>query len=113
MYLCFLKHCILHTLCHHLPLVITCPPLHLAVLAALYQENVLTEHDVQELKEKAHNDESILLSLVVDLIQRSSEDVATAAEVLDGLECKKEANVLRCKLGQCSCVKNTSVNYSY
>ena len=89
------------------------PPLHLAVLAALYQENVLSEHDVQELKEKAHGDESIFHSLIGDLLQKSSEDVATAAEVLDGLECKKEANVLRCKYGQCSCVKNTCVNCSY
>ena len=83
----------------------TCPPIHFAGLAALYQKKVLTEHNVQGLKGKAYSDENILLSLIVDLSQKSSENVATAAEVLDGLECKKEANVLRCKLGQCSCVR--------
>ena len=91
---------------HTLPsfaLVTTCPPLHLAVFAALYQKKVLTEHDFQRLKGKTHHDENILLNLIVDLLQKSSEDMATAAaEVLDGFKCEKEAKVLRCKLGQCS-----------
>ena len=75
-----------------------CPPLHFVVLAALYQKKVIAQHDLQKLKTSARN---MLLDLVFDLCTRPSEDVATAADVLDMVGWKNEAVMLRGKLGLC------------
>ena len=76
----------------------TCPPLHFVVLAALYQKKVITQHDLQKWKRSAWN---MCLVLIFDLCTRHSEDVATAADVLDMVGWKKEAEMLRGKLGLC------------
>lgn len=68
------------------------------VIAALYQKNVITGHDLQKLEEKAHLNENMLLNLIMDLLRKPLEDVAMAADMLDRFGCKREANVLRCKL---------------
>ena len=67
------------------------------MLAALYQKKVIAEHDRQKLK-SARN---MLLDLIFDLCTRPSEDVATTADVLDMVGWKKEAEMLRGKLGLC------------
>ena len=76
----------------------TCPPLHFVVLAALYQKKVITQHDLQKWKRSSWN---MCLDLIFDLCTRPSEDVATAADVLDMVGWKKEAEMLRGKLGLC------------
>ena len=67
------------------------------MLVALYQKKVVAEHDRQILK-SARN---MLLDLIFDLCTRPSEDVATTADVLDMVGWKKEAEMLRGKLGLC------------
>ena len=67
------------------------------MLAALYQKKVIAEHDLQKLKSAS----DIHLDLVFDLCTRPSEDVATAADVLDMVGWKNEAVMLRGKLGLC------------
>ena len=42
-----------------------------------------------------------LLNLIFDQCRKSSEDVATTADALDMFGCKKEADMLRCKLVLC------------
>ena len=74
----------------------TCPPLHLVVLAALYQKKVIAQHDLQEWRE-----EERLLHVILDQCTKPSEDVATTADVLDMFGYKKEADMLRCKLCLC------------
>ena len=69
-----------------------------AVLAALYQKKVIAQHDLQKWKRSARN---MRLGLIFDLCTRLSEDVATAAGVLDMVGWKKEAEMLRGKLGLC------------
>ena len=76
----------------------TCPTLHLVVLAALYQKKVIAQHDLQERRENA---QEVLLCIILDQCRKPSEDVATTADVLDTFGCKKEADMLRCKLGLC------------
>ena len=73
-------------------------PLQFVVLAALYHKKVIAEHDVQKWKGSA---QSILLHLIFDLCTRPSEDIATMADVLDLVRWKKEAVMLRGKLGLC------------
>ena len=68
------------------------------MLAALYQKKVIAQHDLQKLKKSARN---MLFDLVFDLCTRPSEDVATAADVLDMVGWKNEAVMLRGKLGLC------------
>ena len=74
----------------------TCPPLHLVVLAALYQKKVIAQHD---LRERRGNAQEVLCHIIFDQCTKPSEDVATTADVLDTVGCKKEADMLRCKLG--------------
>ena len=69
-----------------------------AVLAALYQKKVIAQHDLQKWTGSARN---MLVDLIFDLCTRLSEDVATAADVLDMVGWKKEAEMLRGKLGLC------------
>ena len=68
------------------------------MFAALCQKKVITQHDLQKWKGSAWN---MLLDLIFDLCTRPSEDVATTADVLDMVGCKKEAEILRGKLGLC------------
>ena len=68
------------------------------MLAALYQKKVIAEHDLQKWKGSASD---MHLDLVFDLYARPSEDIATAADVLDMLGWKNEAEMLRGKLGLC------------
>ena len=68
------------------------------MLAALYQKKVIVEHDLQKWKESASD---MHLYLIFDLCTRPSEDVATAADVLNMVGWKKEAEMLRGKLGLC------------
>ena len=58
----------------------------------------MTQHDLQKWKRSAW---SMRLDLILDLFTRRSEDVATAADVLDLVEWKKEAEMLRGKLSLC------------
>ena len=74
----------------------TCPPLHLVVLAALYQKKVIAQHYFQEWRENA---QEMLCHIILDQCSKPSEDVATTADVLDMCGCKKEADMLRCRLG--------------
>ena len=67
------------------------------MLAALYQKKVIAEHDLQKWKSAS----DMHLDLVFDLCTRPSEDVATAADVLDMVGWKNEAEMLRGKLGLC------------
>ncbi len=67
------------------------------MLAALYQKKVIAEHDLQKLK-SARN---MLLDLIFNQYRRPSEDVATAADELDMVGWKNEAEMLRGKLGLC------------
>ena len=67
------------------------------MLAALYQKKVIAEHDLQKLKSA----QNMLLGVISDLCRRPSEDVATAADVLDMVGWKNEAEMLRGKLGLC------------
>ena len=83
----------------HLSSCQTCPPLHFVVLAALYQKKVIAQHDLQKWTE--WSPQNMLLDLIFDLCTRPSEDVATAADVLDIVGWKKEAEMLRGKLGLC------------
>ena len=76
----------------------TCPPLHLVVLAALYHKKVIAQHYFQEWRENA---QELLLYIILDQCRKLSEDVTTTANVLDTFEFKKEAAMLRCKLGLC------------
>ena len=76
----------------------TCPSLLLVVLAALYQKKVIAQHDLQEWKGNARK---VLLRVILGQCTKSSEDVATTADVLDTFGCIKEAEMLRCKLGLC------------
>ena len=62
----------------------------------MYQKKVIAQHDVQKWMKDA---EYMLNNLIFDLCARPSEDVATAADVLDMVGCKKEAEMLRGKLG--------------
>ena len=78
----------------------TYPPLHLVVLAALYQKKVIAQHDLQKWKEDAR---FMLLNLILDQYTKPPEDVATTADVLDTYEWKKEAKMMRCKL-VCVCI---------
>ena len=66
------------------------------VLSSLYQKKVIAQHDVQKWMNEA---EYMLHNLICDLCTRPSEDVATAADVLDMVGCTKEAEMLRGKLG--------------
>ena len=68
------------------------------MLAALYQKKVIAQHDVQKWMGSARN---MRLDLIFDLCTRPSEDVATVADVLDMVGWKKEAEMLRGKLGLC------------
>ena len=68
------------------------------MLAALYQKKVIAEHDLQKSKGSALD---MHLDFVFDLYTRPSEDVATAADVLDMVGWKKGAEMLRGKLGLC------------
>ena len=89
---------------HHLAVLIpTCPPLHFVVLVALYQKKVITQHDLQKWKRSAWKGSAwnMRLDLIFDLCTRPSEDIATAADVLDMVGWKKEAEMLRGKLGLC------------
>ena len=83
---------------HHLSSYQTCPPLHFVVLAALHQKKVIAQHDLQKWEGSARD---MLLGLIFDLCTRPSEDVATTADVLDMVGWKKEAEMLRRKLGLC------------
>ena len=76
----------------------TCPPLHLVVLAALYQKNVIAQHDLQERRGDA---QELLCRIILDQCTKPSEDVATTADVLDTVGYKKEAEVLRCEFSLC------------
>ena len=91
-------------------LVSTCPPLHLVVLAALYQKKVITQHDLQKLRGRAQN---MLLNLILGQYTKPPEDVATIADVLDMSGCKKEAKMLRCKLVLSSQLISVFLQYSY
>ena len=77
----------------------TCPPLHRVVLAALYQKKVIAQHDLQ--KRRGDDAQEVLCHIILDQCTKPSEDVATTADVLDTVGCKKEADMLRCKLGLC------------
>ena len=68
------------------------------MLVALHQKKVIAQHDLQKWTGSARN---MLLDLIFDLFTRPSEDVATAADVLDMVGLKKEAEMLRGKLGLC------------
>ena len=68
------------------------------MLAALYQRKVIAEHDLQKWKGSASD---MHLDLVFDFCTRPSEDVATAADVLNMVGWKTEAVMLRGKLGLC------------
>ena len=68
-----------------------------AVIAALYQKNVISQDDLQKLVEKAHFNKNMLLNLMMALSRKSPDDVAIAANVLDEFKCKKEAKVLMCE----------------
>ena len=83
---------------HHLSSCRTCPPLHFVVLVALYQKKVIAQHDLQKWKRSAQN---MHLDFIFDLCTKPSEDIATAADVLDMVGWKKEAEMLRGKLGLC------------
>ena len=76
----------------------TCPPLHLVVLAALYQKKVIAQHDLQE---RRGDVQEVLLYIIMDLCTKPSEEVTATANVLDTFGCKKEADMLKCKLGLC------------
>ena len=67
-----------------------------AVIAALYQKQLIAQHDIQKWKGSAGN---IIHCLILDQCTKPSEDVATTADMLDEFECKKEAEMLRGKLG--------------
>ena len=86
------------TLGDHLSSCQTRPPLHFVVLAALYQKKVIAQHDLQKWEGSAW---SMRLDLIFDLCTRPSEDVATAADVLDMVGWKEKAEMLRGKLGLC------------
>ena len=75
-----------------------CQPCHLVVLAALYKKKTIAWRDLQNWKGHAQN---MLLYLVLDQCPKSTEDVDTTADVLREHGCKKEANMLNCKLGLC------------
>ena len=81
---------------HHL---FTCPPLHLVALATLYQRKVISQHDLQE--RRGDDAQEVLCHIILDQCTKPSEDVATTADVLDTVGYKKEAEMLRCKLGLC------------
>ena len=70
--------------------------LHLVVLAALLWEKVIAQHDLQKRKVNAKKK---LFHLILDQYTKPSENLATTADVLDMYGCKKEADMLRCKLG--------------
>ena len=62
------------------------------MLAALYQKKVIARHDLLKWTGSAWK---MRLDLIFDLCTRPSEDVATAADVLDMVGWKKEAEMLR------------------
>ena len=64
------------------------------MLAGLKQKNVLSLH-VTITKDNAQHK---LIDLILDHLEKSPEDVATTADVLDAYGCKKEAAMLKCKL---------------
>ena len=68
------------------------------MLASLHQKKVIAQHDLQKWKGSAWN---MRLDLIFDLCTRPSEAVATAADVLDMVGWKEEAEMLRGKLGLC------------
>ena len=68
------------------------------MFAALYQKKVIGQRDLQKWKGNARN---MLLGLICDLCTRRSEDVATMADVMDMVGWRKEAAMLRGKLGLC------------
>ena len=79
--------------------VLTCPPLHLVVLAALHRKKVIAQRDLQKWKGDA---QSMLLDLILDQYTKSPEDVAMTADVLGMFGCKKEAKMLICMLVLCA-----------
>ena len=68
------------------------------MLVPLYQKEVITQYDLLKWKRSALN---MHLDLIFDQCTRPSEDVATTADVLDMVGWKKEAEMLRGKLGLC------------
>lgn len=74
----------------------TCPPLYLLALAALLWVKVIAKSHLTITRWDA---KSNLFGMILDQCTKTSEDVATTADVLDILECKKEAEMLRCKSG--------------
>ena len=62
------------------------------VLVPLYQKKVIAQHDLLKWKRSAWK---MRLDLIFDLCTRPSEDVATAADVLDMVGRKTEAEMLR------------------
>ena len=74
-----------------------CPLLHLVVLAALLQKKVVSHNDSLT-KWDAENK---LLHLILDQCTMPLQVVSATANVLDTFECKKEATMLRRKLGLC------------
>jgi len=68
------------------------------VLAALYQKKFIAKHDLQKWKGSTWD---MLFDLIFYLCTNLSEDVVTMADVLNTVGWKKEAEMLRGKLGLC------------
>ena len=66
------------------------------MLAAVYQKKVIAKHGLQKWKGSTWD---MIFDLIFDLCTRPSEDIASTVDVLNMVGWKKEAEMLRGKLG--------------